>query len=212
MIFRKRGCQRPNIERKDGGQVEWVTGIFFLIILGVLLCTQLQLASWRASSLYLEDALAASNLASALIDVEEYGRSHRVVIADPSAAYDIYCDAVKANLQLDENWQCANRHLISGPVEIVDYIVYNVSGGRVTASRVGRSGVVTEEWSGVPGILEAPDKTVVERTGVYSEIAFSVESFFGLVVPAHKGNLADIWSAQEEEVLTENESKENDGV
>lgn len=209
MVFLKREYLRQSIEQKDSGQVEWVMGIFSLIILGILFCTQLQLASWRESSRYLEDALAASNLAAALMDVEEYGRTHKVVIADAAEAYAIYCDALQGNLQLDANWQCGNKGLISGPVEIADFIVYNVSRDRVTASRVGRQGVVLEEWSGERGVLEAPDGTVVERTGIYSEIKFSIESFLGISVQAHKTNLADIWSSYEEEVM-ENEKQEKD--
>jgi hypothetical protein len=34
---------------------------------------QLQVALYRESAMYMEDALALSNLASAVIDIEEYG-------------------------------------------------------------------------------------------------------------------------------------------
>ncbi len=206
MAFRRKGFRRQSIRRRDDGQVEGVLGMFLLLILCVLVCAQLQMASWRAASLYLEDALAASNLASALIDVEEYGKTHRVMIKDAPAAYAVYCNAVRENLQLDENWLCGNKSTISGPVEIADYVIYNVKGDRVTASRVGRQGAVTEEWSGARGAVKAPDGTVVECTGIYSEIAFPVKSFFGLTVQAHKGKLADIWTEKEEEDHDEEEN------
>ncbi len=76
----KKGFLRQSIKKTEEGQLEWITGLFFLLILGILLCGTLQLDVFRASAVYLEDALAASNLASAVIDVEEYGISHTILI------------------------------------------------------------------------------------------------------------------------------------
>ena len=70
------------LHKTDIGKVEWVTGLFFFLLLAVLLCMQLEISLYRTAGGYLEDALAASNLASAVIDVEEYGISHRVLIVD----------------------------------------------------------------------------------------------------------------------------------
>lgn len=197
MYLKKKGCQRLNINARDRGQAEWVVGLFFLLVLAILMNTLLTLASWRSAAGYLEDALAMSNLASALIDLEEYGKSHRVVIADAEAAYDIYVDAVQDNLNLDNNWECANRALIAGPVEIVDYIVYNVEQNRVNAIRIGRDGRVSERWSGMQGAVQAPNGVTVEHTGVYSELRFDVKGFGGITVQAHKGKLVDIVNKEE---------------
>ncbi|MCM1112791.1 MAG: hypothetical protein NC399_06010 [Muribaculum sp.] len=192
MNLKKHVCQRQSISAKDRGQVEWAAGLFFLLLLGILAYTQIWLAAWRAASDYLEDALAAANLASALIDVEEYGRTHKVLIADASDAYAIYLDAVQGNLGLDGEWECANQGLIAGPVEIVDYIVYNVEDGRVDAVRVGRDGQEIQIASGVGGIVRTPNGVAVEHTGVYSEIRFLVKGFPGMTIQAHKGKLVDI--------------------
>jgi hypothetical protein len=172
--------------------VEWVAGLFFLFVLGILAYTQVQLAAWQSTAAYLDDALAASNLASALVDVEEYGKTHKIRIADASAAYEIYVESVRDNLQLNEQWECVNKALIAGPVEIVDYIVYNVEEDKVEAIRVDREGRVKESWSGVRGRLKAPDETVVEHTGVYSEIRFAVEGFPGIRTFTDRGKLVDI--------------------
>ncbi|MCM1101955.1 MAG: hypothetical protein NC079_09595 [Clostridium sp.] len=192
MSLKREGCPRPSISRKDCGQAEWVAGMFFLLMLGIILCVRLQLDAWQSSAGYLEDALAVSNLASALIDVEEYGRSHAVLIADASAAYAVYLDAVRDNLQLNDRWECGNRTLISGPVEIADYVIYNVRDDRVETIRVGRDGNVTERYSGLKGAVCAPNGVMVECTGVYSEIQFNVKGFLGIEVRAHKGKLVDV--------------------
>ena len=177
--------------KTESGKVEWVAGLFFLLFLGILLCATLQVDLFQSSSDYLEDALALSNLASAVIDVEEYGISHRLVISDPYQAYGRYREAVKGNLNLDENWQCPADRLISGPVRIVNYTVYSVSGNDVTVSSFDESGRMIQ-WTEALGSAVAPNGITIESTGVYSEIAYQVEGFLGVIAEAHKGKLVDI--------------------
>ena len=177
--------------KTENGKVEWAAGLFFLLFLGVLLCATLQIDLYQSSSDYLEDALALSNLASAVIDVEEYGLSHRLVIPDPYQAYGRYREAVKGNLNLDENWQCPANRLISGPVRIVNYTVYSVSGNDVMVSSFDENGRMVQ-WTDVLGSTVAPNGIPIESTGVYSEIAYQVEGFLGVMTEAHKGKLVDI--------------------
>lgn len=177
----------------ESGQVEWVTGLFFLLFLGVLLCAILQVETFRSSSRYLEDALALSNLASAVVDIEEYGISNRFVIGDPSVAYDRYVAAVKENLNLDENWECPADSIISGPVSIVNYTVYNVSGNDVEVCHFDEHGMLTQ-WMETLGSAAAPNGQLIESTGVYSEITYRVDGMFGVSEDARKGKLVDIVS------------------
>lgn len=188
MRFRKRGFPRPNTE---SGQVEWAAGLFFLLFLGILLCALLQLDIYRSSSQYLEDALALSNLASAVVDVEEYGISHKLVITDPRTAYERYRLAVKENLNLNDQWECQGDGVITGPVTIVNYTVYNVSGNDVEVSRFDEDGLLIQ-WREQLGSAVAPNGIKIETTGVYSEITYQLEGFLGTVVEARKGKLADI--------------------
>lgn len=194
MSLRREEYPRPKTEQ---GKVEWVTGLFFILFLGILLCASLQLESFRSSARYLEDALAASNLASAVIDVEEYGRTHKVRIADTQKAYERYRTAVKGNLNLNEAWECPNRGLISGPVQVMNYTVYNVSGNDVEISRFDENGLLTQ-WQETLGNAEAPDGKIIENTGVYSEIKYRVNGMLGLEEEARKGKLVDIVSEKEE--------------
>ncbi len=176
--------------RKEG-QLGFISGLFMILFLAIVLCANLQVESFQASSLYLEDALAASNLASAVIDLKEYGISNVVKIADPLAAYQLYCDAVKGNLGLDDQWEGSNQALISGPVTVEIYIIYNVQGNKVTVHEVDSTGGLYS-WQGLKGAVTAPDGQVVEYTGVYSEISFMVKGSFGMEVRARKGKLVDI--------------------
>lgn len=178
----------------DSGKAEWVAGLFMTLFLAILLCAELQIESYRASSLYLEDALAASNLASAIIDVEEYGISGQLQIADPQEAYALYKEALKENLGLDADWKCANKNLISGAVRVEQYIVYNVEKDKVFVYAFDMDGEMGQSM-GILGELRAPNGILIESTGVYSELSFPVEGFLGVTAWAHKGKLADIKSS-----------------
>lgn len=211
MFLRRKEYLQPKINivfrmadgscRKESGQVEWVLGCSFLLFLAVLLITCLQINTYQASALYLEDALAASNLASAVIDLEEYGTTHAILVDDPIAAYERFCTAVKGNLQLNENWESENKTLISGPVNVINYTIYNVKDENVTVYEVNSGGVW--EWQGVLGSVTAPNGIFIETTSIYSEITFPVAGFGGTVTTAHKGKLIDIVSNEETEGVEE---------
>lgn len=197
MFVQKKECLRRSIRKvkrkspQNAGQIEWVVGLFLLLFWGVILVTLLQVRSYRATSLYLEDALAASNLASAVIDVEEYGISHTILIGDPQKAYGLYCNAVRGNLNLNEQWEGGNRQLISGKVRVENYVVYNVKDNMVEVHSIDDLGQWSN-WQGSLGAVKAPNDIVIETTSVYSEISFPVEGILGTNVYAHKGKLVDV--------------------
>lgn len=191
--MRRAGFPLPKID--DRGQAEWAAGLFMILFLAILLCGELQIEAYRASSQYLEDALAASNLASAVIDVEEYGISGLLQIKDPAQAFELYQEALKENLGLDEGWQCSNKGLISGSVKVKQYIVYNVRGKQVSVHALTMDGEM-EDSAGILGELRAPNGILIESTGIYSEISFPVEGFLGVSAQAHKGKLVDIKSVK----------------
>ena len=96
-FMKKEYLQRKTRER---GQASWVLGLFLILFLAILLCMQLQVALYRESAMYMEDALALSNLASAVINIEEYGITQKVLITDPEQAYERYCHALRENLEI----------------------------------------------------------------------------------------------------------------
>ena len=189
--MKKNGFPRQSIEETETGQLELVTGLFFILFLGLLLCGILQLDVFRASAAYLEDALAASNLASAVIDVEEYGISHSILIKDPDRAYAIYLSALQANLNLNEEWECPAKELIGGKVSVPDYTVYNVKEDKVKIYHYDENGQVFFS-EGSLGSVYAPNGKLIESTSIYSEVTYPVKGIMGVEVQAHKSNLADI--------------------
>lgn len=202
MILRKKEFQRQKISifgkgmKRQSGYVQWVMSMFFVLFLGILLCAGLQVKAYRATSLYMEDALAASGLASAIIDVQEYGCSHNLIIADAEEAYERYCVALRGNLQLNEQWEGTNKTLVSGKVTVENYTVYNVADGVVTVYCIGQDGAPVIMQESVGGCV-APNGVPVVSTAIYSEISFPVEGMFGVQTVARKGKLVDIVAEME---------------
>lgn len=180
--------------RKREGKAELVTGMFLLVFLTLLLAVHMQLLQFFSTSIYMEDALAASNLASAIIDIQEYGRSHAIRIASPEDAFKCYQEALKINLNLDEAWESENKELISGPVEIKQYIVYNVKDEDIEISSFGADGNYSYTEKGGLGTVMTPDGVMVESTSVYSRIGFPVNGILGVGVYAEKEKSVDVVS------------------
>ena len=180
-------------KRKDG-KIELFTGMFLVVFLLLLLFVQIQLMLFYTSGIFMEDALAASNLASAVIDVEEYGKTHVIKIASPERSYELYQEALKLNLSLNEAWEHADKDLISGTVQILQYVVYNVMNQDVTVYSFEKDGMHTWIEYGGLGRLHTPDGTLVESTSIYSRIGFPVKGILGVSVYAQKEKSVDIVS------------------
>lgn len=192
--MKKRGHPQQSISwlfQTDRGEIEFVCGLFFLLFLFLLLMVHLELFRYETSALYAEDALAASNLASAVIDIQEYGISHRIVVEDYQLAYERYEAALKNNLALNEQWECRNRELISGKVQITNYTVYNVQGETVEWHRRDGDGVWTTEMGDI-GSVYTPAGQAVTHTGIYSEITYELTGMTGLTLSAVQSKLVDI--------------------
>ncbi len=172
------------------GQIEWVIGLFGIILMMLLMLTEFQLLAYRASSDYMEDALAAGGLACAKIDTDIYGSSHGLIISDPLESYEEYKRALRVNMGVDENFRSGNSTLITGGVSIDDFRIYNVSGDSVTEICVSDEGVSSHE--GRLGEKTTPSGQIVGSTGVYGEISYEVQGLFGIRTGAHKSKLVEV--------------------
>lgn len=178
------------LQSTSDGQVGWAIGLWYLLFFSVLLAVCLQIEGYRASSVYMEDALALSNLAAAVIDIEEYGRTGQVMIGNVYEAKARYEKALQENLGLNASWECANKAMISGPVRVDRFIVYNVTEEETISYVFDENGNL--QIAGGPGRPTAPNGIPVEATGIYSEISYELEGLFHTRVSAHKGKLVDV--------------------
>lgn len=152
----------------------------------------MQLSIFRDTSTYVEDSLAASNLASAVIDIKEYGRTHNIIIAEPYQAYTVYQKALKSNLALDNNWKCPGKAAITGKIEILSYIIYNITGNKVDIYSYGKDGTGHSTILNGLGTVKAPNGQLIKSTSVYSKVAFPVDGIMGIHVDAQKEKLVDV--------------------
>lgn len=168
---------------------------FFLMVLLVALF-QFKVYAYAVAGAYVEDALAASNLASALIDVEEYGRNHNIRIGDTQNAFRIYQDALYYNLALDEEGYSAKEELLTGKVQLQEYIVYNVLNHEVQITAYDGEGNCLRQETSQLGNVRTPDGVLVEHTTIYSRVGFRVKGLIGRNIDAEKEKSVDIVSRE----------------
>ncbi len=176
---------------RSEGKITYIVPLFWVLFFLVLVVYYIQIHLYEAISTYTEDALAASSLASAVIDIQEYGITHEIIVESPDYAYEIYQKALKINMGLDANWMRENLDPISGKVEVLDYIVYNVNGRDVYVYRYGESQSEMYIADGL-GSVAAPNGQLIESTSIYSRITFPVDGAFGIRTIAEKQLLVDI--------------------
>lgn len=175
----------------DRGMVMGISvGMMFCLFLTVMLMSQFMLRRIILSAAYLEDALACSNLAGAVIDIREYGYSHEVILQAPEEAYNAYIRALKVNLNLDDQMRSKEEAFVWEEVKVEEFILYNVIGEQVEITCFSSDGV--ERTSGYLGHTIAPNGQPVERTGIYSEVSYQVRGYFGELYEARKGKLVDV--------------------
>lgn len=179
--------------------MDLVASMFFFLMALIAAVFQFKIYAIMIAGAYVEDAVAASNLASALIDIREYGRNHTVRIGDTQEAFRLYREALYCNLALDEEGCSAKEELLSGRVWIQEYIVYNVLEGEVQITAYDGEGNCLRQESGRPGDVRTPDGVLVEHTAVYSRVGFRVMGLMGQGIDAEKEKSVDIVRYEENE-------------
>ena len=179
------------LNKKRRGEIATFTLVYLILFLLVIAAFALQIRQYLALKSDTEDALAASNLATAVVDIQEYGISHNLIVADPDSAYRIFQDTIRVNLNLTDTWMDSTGR-ISGPVTVEQYVVYNVRGQDVEVHSYGPGVTYASVYHGGIGSLTAPNGRTIESTSIYSRISYHVAGYFGTDVPAVKDNLVDI--------------------
>lgn len=181
------------------GQVDVVVAMFFFLMVLIVALFQFKIYAYMVAGAYVEDALAASNLASALIDVEEYGRNHNVRIGDSQNAFRVYQNALHYNLALDEEGYSAKEELLAGKVQLQEYIIYNVTDQQVQITIYDGEGNCLEQREIPRGNARTPDGVLVEHTTIYSRVIFQVQGLMGRNIDAEKEKSVDIVGCESEE-------------
>ena len=166
--------------------------MFFFLLVLLVAAFQFKSFTYMVSGAYVEDALAAADLASALIDVEEYGRTHNILIADPQRAFGVYRDALYYNLALDEAGYSSRTELLAGRVQLEEYTIYNVLEQEIQITGFDGQGNCLRRDKAALGTVRTPDGVLVEHTTVYSRVRFQVMGLQGNIIEAEKEKSVDI--------------------
>lgn len=166
--------------------------MFFFLLVLLVAVFQFKSFTYMVSGAYVEDAMAAADLASALIDVEEYGRTHHILITDTQRAFRIYRDTLYYNLALDEAGYSSRTELLTGRVQLREYIIYNVLDQEIQISCYDGQGNCLRRESAALGTIHTPDGVLVEHTTVYSRVGFQVMGLQGSIIEAEKEKSVDI--------------------
>ncbi len=169
-----------------------IMGMFFFLIIFIVVLFGFRITQYMVTAAYVEDALAASNLASAVIDLKEYGKNHTVCIQDPEKAFLLYREALCHNLGTDEALQTTNSELLAADVTILEFIIYNIRDEQVEIYVLDGKGRMKEYRVAQKGEVYTPDHVKVETATIYSRVGFYVNGLMEQLIYAEKEKSIDI--------------------
>ncbi len=162
--------------KKDKGAIEYSLSVMLILIFVLIMLFCFRIRCVRVEKIQIEDALAVSNLAAAVIDTDRYGETEELIITDFDGAYERYRQSLKTNLNLDENFIPHGQYLMKNPVKISEFHVYNVFSDRVEHIVMDEHGSRSMETLSIHGVT-TPNGKQVESTTIYSKIEFDVLGF-----------------------------------
>lgn len=179
--------------KKKKGSVEFFISLMMIFFTVLLITVGLKMRYINMTKNYIEDGLVASNLASAVIDLSEYGLTGNLVINDFEHAFDLFGKAIKDNLKLDHNYVPTNSMLINSKVDIIEYSIYNVSGSNVYLTKKSQNGTVqTQTFLNGRDQIQTPNGVKITDTMIYSKIGFEIRGYADSTQYVLKENSVDI--------------------
>lgn len=189
--------------KKNKGSTGIIISTMFLVWLVFIAAYMMQVHLYSSVATDTEDALASANLASAVIDIRQFGRDHSILINDVAGAYAYFSECLQANMNLDQNFvPLENVQLITSQVDVTAYVVYNVhSDGTITVHVNGSdpSGISAaggswyeDEYGVRHSNVVSPNGIEITETSIYSRVKFHVKGMLGLDPVANFEQLTDI--------------------
>lgn len=179
--------------KKKKGSIEMFISSMIFIMIALVVVMMMRLKVIKLTKSYIEDGLVASNLASATIDLNEYGTTNKIVNNDFQKSFNDYCVALKDNLNLDNNFTPKKKTLINSEVDIVNFTIYNVVDSDIEMIRRESNGSITRQsYPNKVGIMKAPNGATINTTMVYSKIGFELKGYMNDTHYVYKESSVDI--------------------
>ncbi|MEG1482879.1 MAG: hypothetical protein RSA57_03685 [Cetobacterium sp.] len=104
----------------------------------------------------------------------------KLIISDYTAAYNGMKEYLIYNMELSNNLEPKSDAIIKGPIEIKDFIIYNIKGDKVDIVTL-RNGAFNVETKGISELVVTPNNHVVTSTTVTTTIEMDIQNMFGRV-------------------------------
>lgn len=179
-------------QKKERGMAEYILPVMLISMVCLIALLSYRLRVIKLTQIYVEDGLVSANLACSIVDLQEYGQSNEIRIPDFDQAYEIYWEALRANLNLTAAGEPKDQKLISGPVSVEEFTIYQVSGDDVVQICRTQAQTNSHTYPGGKGSLETPDGKRIESTTVYSRIGFDIRGYGNERFYVQKENSVDI--------------------
>lgn len=124
-----------------------------------------------------EECLKAATLAGATADLQEYGRSHNIVINDYDKSYTDFKESLINSMDLDNNFTPYKTDIIKSAINIDEYTIYNMRGDMVECVSYMNGAASPSISSGSLGSIYTPSDILVTKSMVYANISFQVHGF-----------------------------------
>ncbi|SCP99059.1 hypothetical protein [Anaerobium acetethylicum] len=179
--------------KKKSGSLEYLIGLMMITILCILVLFGYRMHVIKTTKNYVEDGLAASNLAAAVIDLKEYGATNRIFVDGFSKAYGRYKEALADNLNLDADFMPEDDRLICGRVIVEEFAVYEVSEDEIAVTSLDENGIISKKvYPDMAGRMTTPDGALITTATIYSRIGFLLTGYSDATYYVHKENSVDI--------------------
>lgn len=162
--------------KKKEGKIEIFISCIALIMVVLIVIMSVKLKEIKLTKNYIDDGLVSSLLASATIDLKEYGSSNNIINNDPEQSYYLFKETLKSNLNLNNDFSAKNSNLITDKVNIESFVIYNVKASNdieIIEVKDGKIVNRTKENSGVT----TPEGIKIENTTFYAKISFYVSGY-----------------------------------
>lgn len=179
--------------KKKEGAVNATLAMIAVAVAVVLVFINSRIGLIKEMKTICEDALVSSTLAGAVVNVEEYGKSGSIIIDDYKKCYEYFKSSLDINLKLDDQNNSEYTSFFASPIEVTDFIVYNVNEttGKVQIME-GTGQTLVHTYEQAVGTVSAPDGTRIENTSIYSKIKFDVKFSNSVMIHADKDCCVDV--------------------
>lgn len=172
--------------------------MFFMLIMILVFSYQIYLSEIIQAGRNVEDALAASELAAAVIDIKEFGRTGNVMFSEKEAVYASFLYHLRNNLQMDGEGRSKLSVLAAGPITVEDFRIYEVKGDVITEYQFDQSGRLIQKRDWTNEKVSTPNGTEIINTSLYGRCRFFVKGMNDTVIMGEKEKTVDIKMEEKE--------------